>query len=171
MEERGRWRELPGWVRRDAYATTVGLGKFTLFSTAIISLMLVVGRQPDLIPGMAAILGGAWFLAFLGLFFYWPWVFRSWQRRQLRKRGVVIPAPHEAPRRHQRFSAIVEMVVGFSILFLFGLAFIGAIEELVGGTAPERILAGILIVVTLVAVGVLLFWRGWRKWRHLAAVS
>jgi hypothetical protein len=77
----------------------------------------------------------------------------------------------ERPLWRQRIPAVVEVVVGFGTLFVFGVVLIAGIAQMVGGTPPGRILATeitVVLVAALVAVGAILFWRGLKRWSRIA---
>src|SRR2546422_8741500 len=64
----------------------------------------------------------------------------------------------------QRFLVVVEIVLGFILLFVFGGALAVGISELGGATASGGFLRTALLTGALAAAGGILFLRGWKRW-------
>ena len=67
----------------------------------------------------------------------------------------------------QRFLVVVEIVVGFSLLFVFGGALAVGISE-PGSTVSGGFLRTALVTGGLAAAGVILFLRGSTRWWHIS---
>src|SRR3989442_10148896 len=68
----------------------------------------------------------------------------------------------------QRFLVVVEIVLGFSLLFVFGGALAFGISELGGATASGGLLRTALLTGALAAAGVILFLRGLKRWWNIS---
>jgi|SRR2546426_1466786 len=68
----------------------------------------------------------------------------------------------------QRFLVVVEIVLGFSLLFVFGGALAIGISELGGATASGGFLRTALLTGALAAAGVILFLRGLKRWWNIS---
>src|SRR2546422_4134952 len=68
----------------------------------------------------------------------------------------------------QRFLVVVEIVLGFILLFVFGGALAFGISELGGATVSGGFLRTALLTGALAAAGVILLLRGLRRWWHIS---
>ena len=68
----------------------------------------------------------------------------------------------------QRFLVVVEVVLGFILLFVFGGALAVGISELGGASASGGFLRTAIVTGVLATVGVILFLRGLNRWWHIS---
>src|SRR2546426_12621326 len=68
----------------------------------------------------------------------------------------------------QRFLVVVEIVLGFSLLFVFGGALAIGISELGGATASGGFLRTALLTGAFAAAGVIFFLRGFKRGGYIS---